>query len=48
VLVSHWEWDEAARVSVERPRAAQVAAVSRVGEPRAGQEDLWIGPLTSD
>ncbi|MEA2356608.1 MAG: hypothetical protein QOD61_2737, partial [Solirubrobacteraceae bacterium] len=47
VLVSHWEWDGAARVSVERPRAAQVAAVSRVGERRAGQEDLWIGPLTS-
>jgi uncharacterized protein (TIGR02680 family) len=49
VLVTHWEWDGAARLSVERPRAAapprpQIAAAGALG----GQEDLWVAPTTSD
>ncbi|MDX6718297.1 MAG: hypothetical protein QOJ63_551 [Solirubrobacteraceae bacterium] len=49
VLVTHWEWDGAARVSVDRPRAA---LYGRPQTPANGvvsaQEDLWVAPTTSD
>jgi len=49
VLVTHWEWDGAAKVSVDRPRAATPASPQSVATgARATQEDLWVAPATSD
>jgi len=48
VLVTHWEWDGAARVSVTRPSSAAPAPTSSpTGRPIA-QDDLWVAPTKSD
>jgi uncharacterized protein (TIGR02680 family) len=47
VLVTHWEWDGAARRSVDRPRSTESAPISAAPDQRPGQEDLWIAPATS-
>ena len=46
VLVTHWEWDGATRVSVDRPRAAPRACRPRQPASLA-QENLWVSQTTS-
>jgi uncharacterized protein (TIGR02677 family) len=49
VLVTHWEWDGAARVPVDRPRAAPGAHVPSAATGAASaQENLWVSQTTSD
>ena len=56
VLVTHWEWDGATRVSVDRPRAAPRAyvqtaatgAASRAGEPVGLPDDERLTRLLGD
>lgn len=48
VLVTHWEWDGAARVSVTRPSAAAPAPAGSAPARPDAQEDLWVAQATSD
>lgn len=49
VLVTHWEWDGAARVPVDRPRAAPGTHVQTAATGAASaQENLWVSQTTSD
>lgn len=49
VLVTHWEWDGATRVSVDRSRAAPRAYVQTAAAGAASaQDNLWVSQTTSD